>query len=289
MVMAIAGLTILGMNYFLENYSRGKQWIKPMKKLINLISSLTALVCLTWFSSVAVSGAESAKPGVSTTKVRVLVVTGGHAFEKEPFFKLFENNQQITYQAVEHPKAQEMFRAENAGKYDVIVLYDMQAKIGETEKANFVARLNEGKGLVALHHCLCSYQNWDEYAKIIGGKYFLEKHTEKGIEKPASVYLHDVNFTVQVVDAKHPVTRGIKDFLIHDETYGGCELTAEVKPLLTTTETTSSKTIGWAHNYGKSRVVYLQLGHDHQAYENPNYIRLLAQAIRWVTPSPSQP
>jgi type 1 glutamine amidotransferase len=28
--------------------------------------------------------------------------------------------------------------------------------------------------------------------------------------------------------------------------------------------------------------VYLQLGHDHWAYENPNYRELVARAIRWV-------
>ncbi len=38
-------------------------------------------------------------------KIRVLLVTGGHPFEKEPFFKLFQDNPDITYQAVEHPDA----------------------------------------------------------------------------------------------------------------------------------------------------------------------------------------
>lgn len=34
-------------------------------------------------------------------------------------------------------------------------------------------RAQEGKGLVALHHCLASFQDWDEYPKIIGGRYHL--------------------------------------------------------------------------------------------------------------------
>jgi len=59
-----------------------------------------------------------------------------------------------------------------------------------------------------------------------------------------------------------------------------------VTPLLTTDEPTSTKTIGWAHTYGKSRVAYLELGHDHLAYENPSYQRLLAQAIRWTAQKP---
>ena len=47
-------------------------------------------------------------------KIRVLVVTGGHAFEKEPFFKLFQDNPDITYQAVEHPNAHALLKAEAA-------------------------------------------------------------------------------------------------------------------------------------------------------------------------------
>jgi len=34
--------------------------------------------------------------------------------------------------------------------------------------------------------------------------------------------------------------------------------------------------------YGPARVVYLQSGHDHFAYENPNYQKLVRQAIWWA-------
>jgi len=40
--------------------------------------------------------------------------------------------------------------------------------------------------------------------------------------------------------------------------------------------------IGWTHTYGRSPAAYLQLGHDHTAYENPNYARLVHQAIQWA-------
>ena len=63
---------------------------------------------------------------------------------------------------------------------------------------------------------------------------------------------------------------------------------SDVTPLLTTTEPTSSKTICWTHNYGQSRVVYLELGHDHVAYANPNYVKLLSQSIQWVA-QPAKP
>ena len=226
------------------------------------------------------SGAD--QRAAQPTKIRVLVITGGHDFEREPFFKMFQDNSHITYQAVEHPNAHEYFRPEAAAKYDVIVLYDMWPKISDEAKTNLVNLLNAGKGLVALHHCLASYQDWNEYEKIIGGKYFLQKHLDNGVEKPGSTYQHGVKFTVRVADAKHAVTRGLSDFEMLDETYGLFEVLPGVKPLLTTTEPTSGKTIAWVHSYGKSRVAYIELGHDHVTYQNPNYRQLLDQAIQWT-------
>lgn len=244
-----------------------------------------ALIAVLGCLALALTGTQvrGAEAAASTEKpIRILVVTGGHDFEKEPFFKLFKEMPGVTFEAVAHPQAHDRLKAEAAGTWDVLVLYDMWAEISDPAKADFVARLKEGKGLVALHHCLASYQKWDEYARIIGGKYHSEKWTQDGVEKPASTYLHDVNWTVHVADASHPVCRGIKDFQIHDETYGGTEVHPDAHPLLTTDEPTNGRTVAWVKSYGAARVVYLQLGHDHQAYQNANYRRLLEQAIRWA-------
>ncbi|MDD4109781.1 MAG: hypothetical protein PHH93_13785, partial [Prolixibacteraceae bacterium] len=54
-------------------------------------------------------------------------------------------------------------------------------------------------------------------------------------------------------------------------------------PLLTTNEPTSSPVIAWTKKYGKAQVVTLQGGHDRQAFENPNFRRLLKQSILWVS------
>jgi uncharacterized protein len=215
-------------------------------------------------------------------KIRVVVVTGGHEFEHGPFFKLFQDNPDITYKAVEHPNAQALLRPEAAKQWDVLVLYDMHQEISEQAKADFVARLREGKGLVVLHHAIASYQDWPEYHKIIGARYYLEKTVVDGVEKPRSAYQHGVHFKVHVVDPQNPVTRGMRDYEILDETYKLFDVDEEVQPLLTTDEPLSNPIIAWCKTYGPARVVYIQSGHDHTAYENPNYQKLLRQAIRWA-------
>ena len=218
----------------------------------------------------------------SPGKIRVLLVTGGHDFEKDAFFKLFKDNSDITYEAFEHPNAHARLRPDTAKQYDMLVLYDMWQPITEEAKTDFLQWLKEGKGLVVLHHAIANYQQWPEYAKIIGARYYLQKTTVDGVEKLRSAYKHDMHFKVHVADTNHPVTRGIQDYDLHDETYKWFDVAKESHALLTTQEPESNDVIGWCKTYETARIVYFQSGHDHFAYENPNYQRLLKQAIRWT-------
>ena len=95
-------------------------------------------------------------------------------------------------------------------------------------------------------------------------------------------YQHDVDVPVTIVAKDHPVTAGLNDFTIHDEIYWGFRVGSSVTPLLTTAHPRSGKPLAWTRTQGKSRVVYLQLGHDHLAYQNPNFRQLIARSIRWV-------
>ena len=215
-------------------------------------------------------------------KIRVLLVTGGHPFEKEPFFKIFQDNPDITYQAVEHPKAYAMLKADAAKQYDVIVTYDYGQKITEEARADFIARLKEGKGLVVLHHAIAAYPAWPEYWNIIGAHYYLAPTNIHGVFKPRSAWKEGMDFHIHIADSNHPVTRGLSDFDVHDETYKWFDVARECHPLLTTDEPESNSVIAWAKTYKGTRVVYIQSGHGHTAYENPNYQQLLRQAIRWT-------
>jgi uncharacterized protein len=228
---------------------------------------------------IPVFGAEIHRPA---DKIAVLLLTGGHDFEKEPFFKVFRDNPEITFDAVEHPMACSRFKADASTNYQVIVMYDFNQPITDDEKSDFLARLKEGKGLVVLHHAIATYPEWPEYWKIIGARYYLKEAVVNGVEKARSGYKHDMDFRVHIADPNHPVTKGVKDFQLHDETYKGFDVSPECHPLLTTEEPESNPVIAWAKTYEAARVVYIQSGHDHAAYENPNFQRILRQAIRWT-------
>jgi type 1 glutamine amidotransferase len=229
------------------------------------------------FFNVILSTAWSSDP------VRILVVTGGHSYKTDQFNQMLSSlGPEITYQVVELPSAFEMFLPENRSKYDVLVFYHMWQQITDEQAKNFAECIREGKPVVALHHSICAFDDWPEYWNIIGGKYFHKPTTFKGKEYQPCSYIHDLHFNVKVVDPKNPVTKGVKDFGIFDETYKGYYVEDGVTPLLTTDEPSSTPVIGWSKKYGKSRIVVLQGGHDAPTFENPNFRKLLKQAIIWV-------
>ncbi len=211
-------------------------------------------------------------------KLKVAVVTGGHGFEEKPFFEMFDAMPHVQYVHCPQADDSELFEDVSGWDYDVIVLYNMGQKITPKRQANFKRLLDRGVGLVALHHCLGAYQEWDEFSKIIGGKYYLQAPPGR----PACTYQHDLDLPIRVADGDHPVTRGISDFVIHDESYKNCWHASDNHVLLTCSHPTSDDVVGWARQAGRSRVCTIQLGHDGKAYGNPNYARLLAQAIAWV-------
>jgi hypothetical protein len=215
-------------------------------------------------------------------KTRVLVVTGGHDFERAPFLQMFKDNPAIVFEAVEHPQAHARFGAAAARAWDVLVLYDMWQPLTPQAKADFVALLREGKGIVSLHHSIANYQDWEEYGRMIGGKYFVKPGKQGGVDFPTSTYKHDVRFKVEVAAKDHPVTRGLSDFEILDETYHGMWVDPAATVLLRTAEPSSHPVIAWARQEQASRVVYLQLGHDRHAFGHPSYRRLVAQAVEWA-------
>jgi type 1 glutamine amidotransferase len=87
---------------------------------------------------------------------------------------------------------------------------------------------------------------------------------------------------IHVRDDAHPVTRGMTDFALRDETYDDYYVEPGITPLLITDNQGSSPVIGWAKTYGRARVVTIQPGHDAKTFGDPHYRKLLLQAIQWV-------
>lgn len=222
--------------------------------------------------------ADTSKP------LRVLLTYGGHGFQQKEFFAMWDALPGVSYVKAEMPREADLLKPGLEKSFDVVVMYDMAKQITAEQRTNFLALLETGIGLVSTHHNLGARPDWPEFTRIIGGKYVFKEETIDGAALARSTYDHDQEIAVKVADPEHPITKGLADFTIHDETYGHFYVAPDSHVLLTTDHPKCGRNIAWTRNYGKSRICYLIFGHDDQAWRNPAYRDLLQRAIRWSAP-----
>ena len=203
-----------------------------------------------------------ALPVLSAAPPRVLIVTGGHNYDNS-FHSLFDDAVDVK----SNPKA---FETDLRRSYDVLVLYDMANDLTEKQRTNLMNFAAAGKGILVMHHAICSYNDWPWYREMVGGAYLMKTSTFK----------HDEDMNVKVT-MQHPVTAGVHDMKIHDETYKGMWISPDAKVLLRTDNPTSDGPLAWISAYDKSRVVYIQLGHGKEAHREPGYQLLVKNALAW--------
>lgn len=252
----------------------------------------------------------------------VLVVTRGHAFARDEFYAMFEDNLAIEWSGVEHPAAQLMFTPEHARHFDCYVLYDMpgiEFRRGgdgvpvfhappQHYRDGLLAMLDAGVPLVILHHACASWPAWPLWAEIVGAQFLYQPMLSRGVPQPDSGYRMDVTHTVIPV-AEHPVTRGIEPFTLLDELYLFQVFEDAVTPLFRSDFTFTqenfysarqalagrmhcnegwshppgSNLVGWVRQYRNSPIVYLQCGDGPSAYRHPSFRKMLANAIDWAS------
>jgi hypothetical protein len=226
----------------------------------------------------AASGAVTlpAEPGArGAAPVRLLVVTGGHAYETS-FYTLFEGRREIRWtHAFSNTEA---FRSDLRDRYDALLLYDMSREIGERERAHLRAFLESGKGMVVLHHALADYNGWPWWSEeVVGGKYLLKP--EAG--RPASTFRHDQEIFIETAQ-QHPVTAGVGPLHLYDEVYKGMWISPKVKVLLKTAHPESDPAVAWISPYAQSRVAVIQPGHGRESHLHPGYGTLVRNAVLWA-------
>src|SRR5689334_8266732 len=133
-----------------------------------------------------------------------------------------------------------------------------------------------------LHHNLAAEPDWPEYAEIRGGRWLASKATIEGKSYGPSTYSHDEEIPIRIADKDHPITKGLSDFVIHDESYGDFYVSPKVHVLLTADHPKDTGPFAWTNQHGNSRIVYFQAGHDAKAWACPSYREILGRSIRWT-------
>lgn len=209
--------------------------------------------------------------------LRVLLVTGGHDHPPS-FYTVFDKAEGMRVNVDPHPRA---FAYDMRQRYDVLVLYDMIKTGLEQKKRDNLRAFAEagGKGIVVLHHALCSHGDWPWWYEELTGARWIEPGTP-GL--PASTYKEDLDLDIVPAAKDHPVLAGIGPFRIYDETYGKLWFSPKNQVLLRTTHSTSDGPVVWVGPSRTARVVTIQPGHGSEAHHNESFRRLVHNAIRWA-------
>jgi len=150
------------------------------------------------------------------------------------------------------------------------------AWITEEQGAAVKDFVSAGGGFYSFHnnsHVSLSSRN---YREVMGGAY---------IGHPALR-----PFRVRVVNAGHPITRGIQEFMVNDEQH---YVTYDKDPKYVLLESENvdgleygdhgkKSVAGWAYDYGKGRVVFTAIGHTNHAMWIPAHFELQKRAVRWL-------
>ena len=200
--------------------------------------------------------------------MNIAVVTGEHGFREKDFDAVFQNMEGIAFVRedldvfVDNP---------NQKEYDTVVFYNFHRPYPTEEQAKTILGLTErGQGLVILHHAILAFPEWDAYSDMCG----IDARSDFG-------YFPKQTLQVQVTDPTHPITEGLTDWEMGDETYTMKSAGEDSTILLTVAHPNSMDVLGWAREYGNSRIFCFQSGHDNVTYSNPNFREVLRRGIQW--------
>ena len=227
-----------------------------------------------WVLLLVLAGSCSKSP-------QILVITGGHAYDTTEFIEMFNSLGGFRFDSVSYPRALELLASPKVGQYDLLLFYDYMPDMPLADSAIFQDLTQEGMPMIFMHHALCTFQQWEGYARMVGGKYVMP-----GYDPDSSLYsgyAHDLELAIEVLDPSHPVTRGIEEFSIHDEGYYNIQIQPEAHPLLGTSHPNCSSWVAWEHRANNSTCLYLMFGHDKLAYRNEHFKQVLQNSIQYLS------
>ncbi|MBI1296176.1 hypothetical protein GC175_14575 [bacterium] len=211
--------------------------------------------------------------------ITLAVVTGAKSHDVIGFHALFRSLHGID-SYIQHIDDFAASPQDVRDSYDAILFYFMMPDAPNDEgqpgyrgkpQSALSRLLQTGQGIVVLHHALLAYPRWPLWSEIVGIP-----------DRSLASYHHDEQMPLTVVNKEHPITAGLAEWTITDETYKMAAAAAEDNHILLTTDhPENAGTVAWVRQVQKSKVFCLQLGHDRQAWEDDNFRLILKRGIEW--------
>ena len=156
---------------------------------------------------------------------------------------------------------------ETLSKYDALLLYANHEKITPEQFSALSDFIESGHGFLPIHCASACFGNEPRFIAMVGGRFKSHKTD---------------TFAADTVDAEHPIMRGVAAFNTWDETYVHDQHnTAQRKILAERVEGNTREPWTWVRQQGKGRIFYTASGHDKRTWSNPEFQKMLRNAIVW--------
>lgn len=153
-------------------------------------------------------------------------------------------------------------------RYNAIILYNNHTTVTRPQLNALSRFVGDGGGLVVLHCASASFQNSEEFIKLVGAAF---KSHGTG------------TFSAVRTAADHPSIRGVPTFTSWDETYVHTKHNPVDRTVLEVRrENGHDEPWTWVRTYGKGRVFYTAWGHDERTWGQPGFQQLVGQGLRWT-------
>ncbi|MGI8644206.1 MAG: ThuA domain-containing protein [Thermomicrobiales bacterium] len=169
--------------------------------------------------------------------------------------------------------------ADHLATMDVIVPIWTMGTIEPEQQQGLLAAIRSGVGLAGWHGGMAdSFRNNVNYQFMVGGQW---------VAHPGNV----IDYTVQITDQDHEITRGLGSFAMHSEQYY-----LHVDPsndVLATTTFSGNEgdapwiagcemPVAWTRRWGDGRVFYCSLGHKDHDFDVPEAAEIVRRGIHWA-------
>lgn len=151
--------------------------------------------------------------------------------------------------------------------YHALVLYNNHPAISRPQLAALLRFLEKGGGLVVLHCASASFQNAEEFIRVVGAAF--KSHGTDTVR------------TARLVP-DHPVLRGVPAIESWDETYIHTKHNPDRTVLEVRRKDGHEEPWTWVRGYGRGRVFYTAWGHDQRTWGTAGFQQLLTRAIRFA-------
>ncbi len=153
-------------------------------------------------------------------------------------------------------------------RYHAVMLYNNHLTVTRPQITALLDYVDKGGGLVVLHCASASFQNSEEFIKLVGAAF---KSHGTG------------TFTTVRVAPDHPAIKGVPTFESWDETYVHAKHNPVDRTVLEVRrENGKDEPWTWVRTYGKGRVFYTAWGHDQRTWLNPGFQALVERGVRWT-------